>query len=100
MKLEYKDWMAFQTAQRLHYNFLENIMQLTTCIALAGLYFPITAAIWGGVVTLGRLIYQFGYRLSPKTRFFGAPFILLTAFGLPIFTIVSLALFASSGADV
>ena len=97
MQLGYADWMAFTLDQRIHYNYLENFMQVITGIAMSGLHFPRTAAIWGGLYTLSRIIYSFGYRIGPAVRVYGAPIVMLTQFGLPIFTIVSLAMLAQSG---
>ena len=91
MNLPYADWMEFMKAQRIHYNYFENFMQVSTCIAMAGLHFPKTAAIWGGIYTLARIWFAVGYKIAPSKRMYSVPIIMGTAFGLPIFTIVSLA---------
>jgi hypothetical protein len=42
---------------------------------IAGVYFPIPAAVLGLVIFIGRLIYSFGYvNGGPKGRIFGALF--------------------------
>eukprot|EP00355_Strombidium_rassoulzadegani_P004130 CAMPEP_0168618462 /NCGR_PEP_ID=MMETSP0449_2-20121227/6085_1 /TAXON_ID=1082188 /ORGANISM="Strombidium rassoulzadegani, Strain ras09" /LENGTH=199 /DNA_ID=CAMNT_0008659339 /DNA_START=195 /DNA_END=794 /DNA_ORIENTATION=+ len=91
MALGYKGWMEFNKLQRSHYNYLESISQILCMMLTCGLEFPITTAIIGGVYLLGRIIFQVGYKISPKARMIGVPFVMLTQFFLPIFTIYSLS---------
>ena len=55
MELGYSGWMEFMKAQRIHYNYLENYMQVVTGIAMTGLWYPRTACVWGGLYTLSRV---------------------------------------------
>ena len=92
MKAGYKAWMEFNTAQRAHYNYLENFTQVVAMMLMAGIYWPVPTAILGGIYTLGRIIYSVGYKLcGPKGRVPGALIVLLMQFCLPIYTIVSLS---------
>ena len=95
MELGYKGWMMFNKAQRMHYNYLESISQILCMMILCGLEFPIATAVIGGIYFLARLMFQIGYKISPKGRMYAVPFVMLTQFLLPLFTIVSLALLAS-----
>ena len=91
MELGYSGWMEFMKAQRIHYNYLENFMQVVTGIAMSGLHYPKTAAIWGGIYTLSRLWFNIGYKIAPTKRIYGAPGIMITQFALPIFTMIALS---------
>ena len=53
-KLSYKNWMKFAIAQRCHYNYLENICQVTTGILMCGLHNPNVATTIGAVYVVGR----------------------------------------------
>ena len=72
-KLSYKDWYEFNSAQRAHYNFVEWIASTLLLIIVAGVYFPIPAAVLGLVIFIARLIYSLGYAMGgPKGRTIGA----------------------------
>lgn len=72
-KLSYGDWYNFNNAQRVHYNYLEQIPFVVPFILIAGLTTPYITAIIGGVYTFGRLIYAVGYTSSgPTARLPGA----------------------------
>jgi len=60
-KLTYKEWFDFNNAQRVHQNFVENVGIIIPATLIAGLRFPQTAAIAGGVHFLGRFLYALGY---------------------------------------
>lgn len=60
-KLSYKEWFDFNNAQRVHQNYTENIGVVVPATLIAGLAFPQTAAIAGGVHVLGRFMYALGY---------------------------------------
>jgi glutathione S-transferase len=51
----------FNCAQRSHANFIENQPSMLASLLLAGLRFPITAAIMGAGWSLGRYLYMTGY---------------------------------------
>jgi len=71
--LEYKDWYAFNCAQRAHQNYVEQAASIVILILLLGLYAPITAAQTGVVYIVGREIYSYGYRSGgPAGRLVGA----------------------------
>ena len=89
-KLDYASWMKFALAQRVHYNFLENIMQVSTGLLMCGLYDSKIATYIGVVYLLGRTIFTIGYQISPKARFYGLPFMMLPQMLLPIYTIYCL----------
>ena len=90
----YEAWFQFMLAQRVHYNYLEAIMQMLCNVIFAGLYYPRATAIWGGIYLAARLVYHIGYLINPKARMIGAPIMLLSQFAFPVFTIVSLSKFA------
>ena len=65
---------------------------------MCGLAYPIATAVVGGIYLLARIWFSVGYLMSgPKGRMYAVPFVMLTQFGLPIFTIVSLCKLAESG---
>ena len=59
------------------------------------MFYPKTTAIWGVVYCLGVILFAIGYHKSATWRLLGLPLVLLTRFGLPIFTIVSLSKLAA-----
>ena len=88
-RLSYKDWYAFNNAQRVHGNFIEMAPSTFVWLLIAGLYFPIPAAAIGLGVFFARLIYSIGYsgEKGPQGRIFGAllnDLFLLGLFGLSI----------------
>ena len=100
MKLGYKGWMEFNKAQRIHYNYLESISQILCMMIISGLYFPIATACIGGVYLFARIWFQLGYMLiGPKGRMYAVPFVMLTQFLFPIFTIVSLSYLAGNACN-
>jgi len=88
-KLAYKDWYAFNNAQRAHGNFVEMAPSTLLWVLIAGLYYPIPAAAVGLALFIFRLIYSIGYASDkgPKGRIVGAlgnDLCLLAIFGLSI----------------
>ena len=77
-ELSYKDWFEFQLDQRAHKNFLEGITIITFSSLLLGLIYPVLALILICVYFVGRIVYTIGYKISPKARIFGAPFVMVT----------------------
>ena len=84
-------------AQRIHYNYLEGVMQVITGIAISGLYNPLVSSIWGILYNLSRIWFNVGYKIAPSKRMMGVPIIMITNFFLPIWTIYSMVQFARSG---
>ncbi|KAL7943001.1 ER glutathione S transferase [Trichoderma barbatum] len=64
----------FNCAQRAHANFIENQPSALGALFIAGLQFPLAAAIMGATWSFGRAFYLYGYTSSagPKGRTFGA----------------------------
>lgn len=87
-KLSYQAWFEFNNGQRAHYNFLEMAPTTFMWLFIAGIYFPIPAAIIGVLVIIFRLLYSIGYTQSgPKGRLVGAlgnDFCLLGLLGLSL----------------
>lgn len=89
-KLSYTAWWSFNNAQRAHYNFVETIASTTLLLIVGGLYQPIPAAIVGGIVLLGRLIFAIGYAYGgPKKRHFGGILIDLSYLALLVLSCMS-----------
>ena len=79
LNLSYKEWLEFQLDQRQHKNFLEQITILIFTILVAGLVFPTFTIVLAGIHFVGRILYTLGYRVSPKARMIGAPFVMLSS---------------------
>lgn len=56
-KLSYLNWLEFNIAQRVHYNYLENVASILIVTLLGGWVFPIIASCFGFIYILGRLLY-------------------------------------------
>ncbi|ELR11231.1 MAPEG family protein [Acanthamoeba castellanii str. Neff] len=90
-KLPHDDWVRFNNAQRVHYNYLEGIALVLVVELVAGLFFARYAALLGFVYIVGRLIYGLGYRSSgSRGRVLGVLLVDLTLLAL-----LSLALYGS-----
>ena len=87
LNLSYKEWLEFQLDQRQHKNFLEQITILIFTILVAGLVFPTFTIVLAGIHFVGRILYTLGYRVSPKARMIGAPFVMLSS-GVLIFSAI------------
>ena len=61
-KLDYKDWLIFNKAQRVHYNYLEHVASILMVTLLGGLFFPILASVFGFLYAFGRLLYTIFYQ--------------------------------------
>jgi glutathione S-transferase len=76
----------FNCVQRGHQNSLETLPMLLALECTLGMQHPITAAIFGAVWTVARVLYMLGYSTGdPKKRGFGGIMSSLTLLGL-IFT--------------
>jgi glutathione S-transferase len=99
-KLSYKQWFEFNAAQRAHYNFLEWIASTLIFIIIAGIYFPIPAAVLGLVIFIARIIYCVGYVIGgPKGRSVGALLNDFAILGLFVLGVIS-SVFFIIGKDV
>lgn len=99
-KLSYKQWFEFNAAQRAHYNFLEWIASTLIFIIIAGIYFPIPAAVLGLVIFIARIIYCVGYVVGgPKGRSVGALLNDFAILGLFVLGVIS-SVFFIIGKDV
>lgn len=92
--LPYRDWFKLASAQRAHYNYLENLSNSMGFTLLAGLFFPEAAAIAGAIIIVGRFLYGQGYRArGPLGRYPGgmiAPLATMALLGMTIFGAVRL----------
>jgi hypothetical protein len=61
----YKNWMEFNTGQRISGNFLEWHMQVVTCLLIAGIHFPIVSTSVTVIYLLARMLYFYGYSKGP-----------------------------------
>lgn len=68
--------LAFNSAQRAHQNFNENHVTALGAMLVAGLKYPVAAAVLGGVWSVNRVVYAIGYTKSGqdggKGRYYGA----------------------------
>ena len=91
-KLEYKDCVLFNNAQRAHLNFVENITVYVVLLLCAGLYYPIEASILGWIIILGRVGYAFYFTeqgASHKLRKIGSALSGLASLVLFVYAIIS-----------
>lgn len=92
-----KDAFLFNCAQRAHANYIENLPSFLGALLLAGIKFPITAAIMGLGWSVSRYMYMVGYcngTEGGKGRYNGIAFYLFQAglFGLTIWNGVTMVL--------
>ena len=99
-KLTYEQWYKFNNAQRAHYNFVEFAPSGFVMLFIAGIYFPIAAAVLGLVLFIGRIFYSYGYANGgPKGRLIGAilnDLVLLGLLGLSLASGIMFAMGKSS----
>ena len=60
-KLEYKDWVTFCNAFRVHSNFVEQLPMMLTWLLIGGLFLPFISMIVGFLACGGRIIYSVMY---------------------------------------
>ena len=80
-KVEYPDLYAresnekkkeFDSVQRAHQNTLESYPIVMLQMVLGGLVYPVWSAIFGGIWTVSRVLYGYGYaKNGPKGRLVG-----------------------------
>ena len=69
---DHKYEKEFNSVQRAHQNTLESYAIVMLQTALCGLVYPKTSALFGGIWTVGRVIYGYGYaKGGPSGRTFG-----------------------------
>ena len=73
-KAGYRAWHEFAQIHRVYQNLSENISQFIVSLLIAGMYFPLAAAAWGGMYFLLRIGYHWGYVRSPEARLPFVPF--------------------------
>jgi len=72
-KLNHDDWFYFNSAQRAHYNYLENLTSTLVTVAIAGLIYTKITLIAGIVFMIGRALYGYGYtQQGPRGRRMGS----------------------------
>jgi glutathione S-transferase len=69
---------AFNLVQRAHQNTIENA-PFFLAVLIASWAFPLYAGIAGLVYLVGRALYMYGYTKDPKSRMYGAFFIVLAS---------------------
>merc|ERR1712086_374352 len=94
MKADYKAWMEINKGQRVYLNYSENIQQITASMMIAGLFMPLTTAIWGGLYIIFRLGYTCAYLQAPTKRNPWAVFIVLTNILMPLFAMICCVIFS------
>ncbi len=67
-KLTYKEWFEFNIVQRIHMNFLEQLMIVSFLLLTAGLKHPVYTVYAGVAYAVGRVIQVFGYKRSVDGR--------------------------------
>jgi uncharacterized membrane protein YecN with MAPEG domain len=70
--LPYSSWLKFNSAQRVHANYVEGIASSLLALLGAGVFYPRAAVVAGFVFMLGREVYGIGYMSSPSGRTAGA----------------------------
>jgi hypothetical protein len=91
-KLPYKDWFEFNLGQRIHMSFVEQVVNITVALLLAGIKYPIYSTVIGGVYFLGKIINGIGYSRSVEGKKIGnsiSSAALIFSFGLGIASLVS-----------
>mmetsp|Transcript_40356 Transcript_40356/g.38831 ORF Transcript_40356/g.38831 Transcript_40356/m.38831 type:complete len:117 (-) Transcript_40356:39-389(-) len=89
-ELEYPEWYSFNNWQRVHYNFLEQLVPILVFLIVCSFYQPLAAAILGFVYFFGRLVYSIGYCRGPNSRSIGAGILdvaFIVALGLAVASI-------------
>jgi len=66
-KLTDEEWLAFNCAQRVHQNYLEQLTAILAALLISGLSFPRLAFVAGILYVVGRALYGIGYRANGPT---------------------------------
>ena len=98
-KLSYKQWFQFNVAQRIHGNFLEQLVTVTLLILIAGLKYPAYTFYAGIAYSIGRLLMAIGYMIQTKDRRPGFIFLNL-ALGVLFYMSIDTLLSLKNGAVI
>jgi hypothetical protein len=72
-KLDTQSWIAFNSAQRVHYNYLEALPTLLISILIGGIYYPRYTLVVAWLNIIGRTMYTYLYITGgPQSRGIGA----------------------------
>eukprot|EP01111_Echinosteliopsis_oligospora_P018957 TRINITY_DN894_c0_g1_i1.p1 TRINITY_DN894_c0_g1~~TRINITY_DN894_c0_g1_i1.p1 ORF type:complete len:178 (-),score=34.34 TRINITY_DN894_c0_g1_i1:46-579(-) len=63
-KLSLEDWTTFNNAQRVHYNFLEQVCSVLVFLLTSGIFYPKLAVYGGLAYFVGRVVYGRGYKIA------------------------------------
>lgn len=89
-KLPYKDWYIFNIAQRIHYNYLEQVTVIITWLLIGGLKYEWIAVGVGSFYLISRIIYTIGYfTKGPRGRVIGFFLQFLSSIVLCVLAILS-----------
>ena len=92
-KLDYKSWVEFNNAQRVHQNFVELLPVIVTFLLLGGLVLPKITMWIGFLHAFARIIYTFSYvKYGSNSRVLGAVAGSLPLYILGLTTLVKLGL--------
>ena len=61
-KLTYKDWYAFNIAQRVHLSYLEQLPVAVAALVSAGIYYPRASALAGVIYIVGKILASRFYK--------------------------------------
>jgi len=89
-KLSFSEWVNFNSAQRVHANFVEQLGVVVVFLVVGGLKYTNAAIALGSCQVLGRLIYTAGYLSGgPNSRFIGVLLTIPSMFGLGFIAVLS-----------
>ncbi|KAJ1497723.1 hypothetical protein HMI55_005333 [Coelomomyces lativittatus] len=72
-KLELKQWIDFNNAQRVHLNYLEDLPTVFSMLIFSGTFHPVFTSAVAVLYVVGRQIYSSGYiAKGPEGRVVGA----------------------------
>ena len=100
MRAGYKAWYEFNTAQRVHIQYMESVTQVLCMQLFAGLQWPLPTMVIGIIYLIGRILYTMGYKSGGvKGRVYGAPLVMLIQMLMPIYTMVAMGVLAGKAAE-
>lgn len=89
-KLTYKEWFEFNSAQRIHYNYLESIAAVIAWILIGGLYFAWITFGFACVYLVSRIIYHVRYQSKgPDGRYIAVVLIYICHIAFIVLSIMS-----------
>lgn len=88
-KLSYPDWVAFNSAQRVHLNFVESLTPVVLFTLVGGVKHPFYTLVFGGIYGFSRFLYTALYINNPNTRLPAVGVNILATLGLFILAISS-----------